>query len=456
MRIKQLALDLSPLRAGGPLGLVLAARVLALLAIGLTSVGVVVQVYEQTGSSAQVGMVSLVLASGLLLGFLAGGVLADRRDRKGLILVGSGWAVVTFAVLAVNAAADRPALWVVYLTGALFGFTEGVAETALTAVLPALVSEEHIPATGALVTVTTTLGAIAGPMLGGVLIAGPGLATTFALAAAGTAVTTLLLTRLDPMPPTGAAPPGPPEDATGDENGRTPDDGTPVTGRAGALADLREGFRFVGGNRVVSAVLVVDLCVAVFATPQALFPELAERRLGGGPELVGLLTTAPMIGAALASLTSGWTGRTRRHWRVLCAAVAGWGLACLGFGLSPWLGLGLVFLALGGVADTISEIMRRTLLMTHTPDPLQGRVSSLWLAQAMTAPALGGVIAGLASSAVGPAATVAGGGALCLTTLAVVALIYRQLWRDSYQSVTNDPGNDEVGRGDNRGATASA
>lgn len=455
MRIKELALDLSPLRAGGPLGLVLAARVLALLCIGLTSVGVVVQVYERTGSSAQVGMVSLVLASGLLLGFLAGGVLADRRDRKGLILIGSGWAVVTFAVLAANAAADRPSLWVVYVTGALFGFTEGVAETALTAVLPALVSEEHIPATGALVTVTTTLGSIAGPMLGGVLIAGPGLATTFALAAAGTAVTTLLLTRLDSMPPTGAEPSGgQAADAEEPSDGAPADDAAP--GDRGVLADLREGFRFIGGNRVVSAVLVIDLCVAVFATPHALFPELAQRRLGGGPELVGLLTTAPMIGAALASLTSGWTGRTRRHWRVLCAAVAGWGLACLGFGLSPWLGLGLVFLALGGVADTISEIMRRTLLMSHTPDPLQGRVSSLWLAQAMTAPALGGVLAGLASSVVGPSAAVAGGGALCLATLAVVVVLYRQLWPGSSHSVDGGAENDQLGHGDNRGATASA
>ncbi|MEU2451051.1 MFS transporter [Streptomyces sp. NPDC012765] len=445
-------LDLSPLRAGGPLGLVLAARVLALLCIGLTSVGVVVQVYERTSSSTQVGMVSLVLAAGLLLGFLAGGVLADRRDRKGLILIGSAWAVVTFAVLAANAAADRPALWVVYVAGAMFGFTEGVAETAMTAVLPSLVAEEHIPATGALVTVTTTLGAIAGPMLGGVLIAGPGLAVTFGVAAAGTAVTTLLLTRLGPMPPGGDASDAQettPDGASAEEAGGG---GAP----SGALADLREGFRFVGGNRVVSAVLVVDLCVAVLATPNALFPEIAEKRLSGGPELVGLLTTAPMIGAALASLTSGWTGRTRYHWRVLCAAIATWGVACLGFGLSPYLGLGLVFLAIGGVADTISEIMRRTLLMTHTPDALQGRVSSLWLAQAMTAPALGGVLAGLASSAVGPAVAVAGGGAACLLALAVVAVVYRQLWPETIESDQGSAENGELGGRDNRDATAPA
>ncbi|MFE6699277.1 MFS transporter [Streptomyces sp. NPDC057718] len=447
MRIKELALDLSPLRAGGPLGIVLAARVLALLCIGLTSVGVVVQVYEQTGSSAQVGTVSLVLAVGLLMGFLVGGVLADRRDRRGLILLGSGWAVVTFGVLALNASADQPMLSVVYASGALFGLTEGVAETALTAVVPALVREEHIPATGALVTVSTTLGAVAGPMLGGVLIAGPGLAATFGLAAAGTALTTLLLTRLGPMPPVA-------ENAA-DRNGAPDTNGGPSKDR-GVLADLKEAFGFIRASRVVSAVLVVDLCVAVFATPNALFPEIAERRLGGGPELVGLLTTAPMIGAALASVVSGWTGRATHHWRILCGAVAAWGLACIGFGLSPHLGLGLFFLALGGVADTISEIMRRILLMTHTPDPLQGRVSSLWLAQAVTAPALGGVLAGLGSSAFGPVTAVAAGGVLCLAALAVVALAYRSLWHQRSLPARAFADEDENAPGHNGGATASA
>ncbi|WP_051338246.1 MFS transporter [Streptomyces flavidovirens] len=449
MRIRELALDLSPLRAGGPLGLVLATRVLALLCIGLTSVGVVVQVYEQTGSSVQVGAVSLVLGAGLLLGFLVGGVLADRRDRRGLILIGSGWAVVTFAALSANAAADRPALWVVYLSGALFGFTEGVAETALTAVVPTFVSEEHIPATGALITVTTTLGSIAGPMLGGVLIAGPGLATTFGLAAAGTAITTLLLTRLAPMPPTGADAPPSGVPLTGAKESEPPAAAEAVPVRPGVLESLREGLAFIRGSRVVAAVLVVDLCAALFATPTALYPQFAQERFGGGPELVGLLTTAPVIGAAVASLVSGWTGRTRHQWRVLCAAVAVWGLACVGFGLSPLLGFGLFFLALGGLADTFSEIMRRTLLMRHTPDPLQGRVSSLWLAQAMTAPALGGVLAGLAASAVGPSAAVAAGGALCVGSLGVVALLYRQLWRETGEStVRESDGTQDVPAGD--------
>jgi ENTS family enterobactin (siderophore) exporter len=138
---------------------------------------------------------------------------------------------------------------------------------------------------------------------------------------------------------------------------------------------------------------------------------------------------------------------------VLCAAVAAWGLACLGFGLSPFLGFGLFFLALGGIADTVSEIMRRTLLMRHTPDPLQGRVSSLWLAQAMTAPALGGVLAGLASSAVGPGTAVAAGGAVCVGTLALVALVYRGLWDSGDPGTAKTTGAD-VTAGSNGDATA--
>ncbi|MCJ0874456.1 enterobactin transporter EntS [Streptomyces sp. AP-93] len=408
-------MDLTPIRRSRALALVLAARILSLLCIGLTSVGVVVQVYGQSRSSTQVAAVSLVLGTGLLAGLLVGGILADRQNRKRLIMVGSCWAVVTFAALSFNAASDHPQLWVIYLLGGLFGLTEGVAETAMTAVVPSLVSEELLPATGALITVTTTIGAIAGPVLGGLLIAGPGLATTFAVAAAGTAVTMLCLAGLGPMPPEGA-----------DEE------------QPGPLDALREGFAFVRGSRIVGAVLVVDLCAALFATPAALFPQLAEQRFGGGPELVGILTTAPMVGATLASVTSGWTGRLGSPGRVLFAAVAAFGLACMAFGLSPLLGFGLFFLALGGMADTISEILRRTLLMQHTPDRLQGRVGSLWLAQAMTAPALGGVLAGLGASFLGPATTVAVGGAVCVVGAGLVALFYPELWRLDAQLKTSD------------------
>ncbi|TDC44298.1 MFS transporter [Micromonospora sp. KC213] len=413
MRVREFGLDLRPLRGGSRLAWVLAARLLGLLSIGLTSVAVVVQVYALTGSSFQVAMVSLVLGAGLLVGLLAGGVLADGRERRSLILLGSGWAVVTFGALALNAAADHPRLWVIYLLGALFGLTEGCAESALTAVVPSLVPADQLPATGALVTVTTTVGAITGPVVGGALVAGPGLATTYALAALGAAGAVPLLARLGALPP----------QAPGDAESVAP------AGRAAWWPALREGLAFIRRSRIVAAVLVVDLCGALFATPAALFPQFAERVFAAGPSAVGLLTAAPAAGAAVASLLSGWTGRLRRPGRVLLGVVGAYGLVTIGFGASPVLGLGLAFLALAGAADTISEILRRTLLMQHTSAHLQGRVGSLWLAQAMTAPALGGVLLGLAAGLTGPSAAVALGGALCVGATVLVGWCYPQLWR---------------------------
>ncbi|SCL25243.1 MFS transporter [Micromonospora inyonensis] len=413
MRVREFGLDLSPLWGGSRLVWVLAARLLALLGIGLTSVAVVVQVYALTGSSFQVAAVSLALGAGLLVGLLAGGVLADGRERRSLILLGSGWAVVTFGALAVNAAADRPRVWLIYLLGALFGVTEGIAESALTAVVPSLVPTDQLPATGALVTVTTTVGAIAGPLLGGLLLAGPGLATTYALAALGAAGAVPLLARLGALPPEAPGEAGaPPEKA----------------GAATWWPALREGLAFVRRSRIVAAVLVVDLCGALFATPTALFPQFAERVFAAGPGVVGVLSAAPAAGAALASVLSGWTARLRRPGRVLLGVVGVYGLVTIGFGASPVLGLALVFLAVGGAVDTVSEILRRTLLMQHTAAHLQGRVGSLWLAQAMTAPALGGVLLGLGAGLLGPSVAVAAGGTLCVIATILVGWRFPQLW----------------------------
>jgi ENTS family enterobactin (siderophore) exporter len=119
-------------------------------------------------------------------------------------------------------------------------------------------------------------------------------------------------------------------------------------------------------------------------------------------------------------VTSGWTGRIRHSGVALIAAVGLLGAAYIGFGLSTHLTVALVILGLIGAVDTVSEILRRALLQYHTPEALQGRVNSLWLAQANAGYSIGGVAAGLAARVVGPAGAVVAAGALC--TAGVVAL----------------------------------
>ena len=105
---------------------------------------------------------------------------------------------------------------------------------------------------------------------------------------------------------------------------------------------------------MIAGLLLIDVWAMVFAMPYSLFPQFGTEVFGGGPAQVGLLYTAPAVGAFLGALASGWTGRVRHSGRALIASVLVWGLAITGFGLSGQLWLGLVCLAVAGLGDTTS------------------------------------------------------------------------------------------------------
>lgn len=400
MRLGQLMVDLSPARTSPAFRLVLICRSIVLLSAGFIAVAVPVQVYDLTGSSIQVGLVSLTLGLSLLVGFLVGGVLADGMDRTRLIVGSSAGVAAAFAVFAVNAWLESPAqLVVIYLTVAIGGAVEGIGETALTAVTPSLVRRDQLAAASGLIAVTSQLGAIVGPALGGAVVATGGLALNYAIAAGAITLVAVLLTRVAAPSPVGA------EDTT----------------LAGAVRSIREGFSFVRHNRLIAGILLVDVCATGFGIPQTLFPQLVAERFHGGPELVGLLAAAPAAGALLASVTSGWTGRVRRAGAALIAAIVLLGASYIAFGLTTSVALAVVFLAVTGAADCVSEILRRALLQHHTPDHLQGRVNSLWLAQAGTTYSVGGTASGFAAGLFGPVVALAGAGTLCIASVAALA-----------------------------------
>ncbi|MEU5691911.1 enterobactin transporter EntS [Actinosynnema sp. NPDC020468] len=414
MRLGDLVVDVAPLRESREFRFLFVARLVSLFGFGLTTVAIPVQVYGLTGSSIQVSLVSLVIMVPMLAGTLAGGVLADRMDRRRLILLARGGAVLVFAALALNASLDHAHLWAIYLCAALNSVLNGLSATALMAATPAIVGRGQLAAAGALMAITAELGAIVGPSVGGALTAGLGLAWNYGLTAVATAITTGLVSFIRPLPPTGEV----------DEN---------------PVQSIVEGLRFVARNRVVAGLLLIDVCVALFTMPFALFPELAERVFEGGAGVVGLLYSAPAVGAMIAATASGWTGRVRRTGHYLVGATIACGVAVAGFGLSNGvLWLALVSLALLGAADTVSEILRRSLLQHNTPDHLQGRVSSLWLAQTNIAPALGNFEAGVLARLVGPVTAVVVGGALCVVTSSAVGAAMPALRRSSLQDPSAD------------------
>ncbi|TVT10628.1 enterobactin transporter EntS [Amycolatopsis bartoniae] len=407
VRLGELVIDVTPLRTSPGYRRVFTAQTLTVLTTALTNVAINVHVYQVTGSSVQVGLVSLAFGLALLAGLLVGGVLADRLDRRRLILGTRALVSLVLAGLAVNAAMPHPVLAVVYVAAVLAGAINGLGGSALMAAVPALVEPAQLAAAGALFTVTSQFGAMVGPTVAGFLAAGPGVAACFAIDAVGYLVGVALMWTIPPLP--------------SEQEPQHP------------LRALAEGFRFVRRDQIVGGLLLIDVWAMLFAMPYSLFPQFADEEFGGGPATVGILYTAPAVGAFLGALASGWTGHFRHSGRALIASVLLWGLAITAFGLSGHLWLGLLCLAVAGLADTSSEILRRALLQHYTPDHLQGRVSSLWLAQATSGTAVGNAEAGLAARLFGGSTAVVGGGIVCVLGVCLVAVTLPGLRRASLQ-----------------------
>ncbi|MEV0194782.1 MFS transporter [Kitasatospora purpeofusca] len=416
MSLRDLLIDVEPLRASRDFRAVFIARTVSLFGLGVATVALASQVYDLSGSTLTVAAVGMVMSVSVLIGSLVGGVLADRYDRRTLIVSARAAAALAFAGLAVNAYQDSPRLWAVFPWVAWDGLASGISVTALMAVAPTLVRRDQLPAAGALLSLTTEIGSVVAPFLGGMLLAAAGPGTAFAVTAATTAVTTLLVTRLRPLPPVHEEPD---EDEAGEDGS---DEDRVGAGRSGPDNSLLGAVRYAVRHRVVGGLLLLGGATSLFGVPVVLLPELVDVRYGGGSVMLGLLYTAPAVGAVLASATSGWIGRTRRPGAVLIGAVLVSGLAIVGFGLSPSVGPAFLALAVAGAAGTVAAILDYALLQHHTPDRLRGRMSGFVTAQGTTGEIAGEAEVALIARWFNPGGAAVINGIVCALAAVAVAL----------------------------------
>lgn len=379
-------------------------------------VAVPYQVFQLTGSTLQVGLVSLAQLGPLLAGSLVGGALADRVDRRRLLLLMQVLQAMAAAGLAVNAGLGRPSLVAIYLLTALLAGLSGFDRPARSAAIPNIVDRASLPAAYALWQIQLQVGGVAGPAVGGLILANVGLEPLYWIDVATFAVAFAAVARMAPLPPGGSA--------TG--------------GRAGL--GIFDGVRFARRRPELVGVFVVDLNAMVFGLPRAVFPAMAERVYGGGPATYALLSAAPGVGALLGALTTGWVGRIQRQGRAVLVAVAVWGAAVAAFGLVPWLWAGLILLAVAGAADVISAVFRSTILQLTVPDRLRGRLSALQIAVVTGGPRLGDAEAGAAAALAGLRFSVVSGGLACLAGVAAVGW-----WLPGFREFRHDPDSGEVG-----------
>lgn len=400
MAPSRLLADVTPLRESPDFRRLYSGQAVSFLGTQLTVVAVPFQVFGLTGSSLQVGLVSLAQFGPLLVGSLVGGAVADRVDRRRLLLVMQVLQAVTVAGLAVNAGRGRPSLAAIYVLTAVAAGLSGFDRPARSAAIPGIVTPGALPAAYALWQIQLQVGSVVGPAAAGLVLARAGLEPLYWLDAATFAVSWGAVRRMRPLP----AP--------------APDPG--ASGRRSGLG-VFEGLRFARRRQELVGVFVIDLDAMVFGLPRALFPAMAERVYGGGAATYALLSAAPGAGALVGALTTGWVSRIRRQGRAVLVSVAVWGLAVAAFGVVRWLWLGLLLLAVAGAADVISAVFRNVILQTTVPDRLRGRLSALQIAVVTGGPRLGDAEAGAAAALAGTRASVVSGGVACLVGVAAVA-----------------------------------
>jgi len=395
-------LDTRPLRASADFRRLWAGQAVSFIGSMMTTAALPFQVYRQTGSSLDVGLLGLAQLGPLLVFSLIGGTLADSFDKQRVLLVVTLGAICCSGGLAANSSLGQPQLWVVFLLGAMSTAVLAATTPVVRSLLPLMLGPELRPAAFSLQSTYGSFGMMVGPALAGIAIGAFGLTTTYAIDV-GTYITALLaFARIAPSPPVSGA------------------------GRASATS-LLEGLRFLRGS-LATSIFGIDLLAMIFGMPRALFPALAHR-LGGGPVLYGLLLSSVASGALVASLLSGWTGRVRRQGLAVLLAVAAWGAAIAVAGVVRPTVLVLAMLAVAGGADMISGVYRSTITADITPDQLRGRVSGVELAVYAGGPVLGDVEAGIVGGLAGVPVAIVSGGLACVAASGLFAAFVPSLAR---------------------------
>jgi MFS family permease len=396
-------IDVGPLRRHRELRLLVTARGVSFLGSMVTYVAIPYQVFRLSGSSLVVGLLGLAELAPLLVTAFLGGALADAVDRRRMVQLTELALAGASGLLLANALLPSPELWVLFVVAAVMAALDGLQRPSLDALEPRLVEREELPASGAISSLVTTAGMVGGPALGGGLIAVVGLPATYGFDIATFAVSVATLRLMRAVPP-------------------------PADADRPTLRSIAEGFRYARGRQELLGTYGVDMVAMFFGMPNALFPALAVK-LGGGASLVGLLYAAPAAGAMLATATSGWITRVRRHGAAVAAAAAGWGAGIVVVGVAPGVTLALAGLVVAGFADMISGIFRGTIWNQTIPDRLRGRLAGIEQVSYSTGPLLGNVEAGAVASLAGLRASIVSGGVLCIAGVAVAAVALPAFWR---------------------------
>jgi MFS family permease len=345
------------------------------------------------------GMVGLVRLLPIVFFSIAGGTLADASDRRRVMLItqtGMAMTALALAILTFRGVHHAWPLYALAAIGASFGAFDGPARQSLT---PTLVPRDHLPNAISLNAILVQVASVAGPAIGGLIIATLGVEWVYAVNALTFVCVIAALLMMRDVPVRSAA------------------DGATFSVRA-----VREGFGFVFSSPIIRASMLLDFFATFFSSATALLPIFAQDVLRVGARGYGWLYAAPSVGAVLMSAVMVRSiDRIERRGIVLLWAVSVYGAATMVFGMSQSFLLAFLCLAATGAADTVSMVLRNVVRQLGTPDHLRGRMTGINMVFFQGGPQLGELEAGAVAQWIGVRGSIVTGGIGCLIATAWIA-----------------------------------
>jgi MFS family permease len=371
-------------------------------------------VNELSSEPIALGGVGLVRLLPLLIFSLIAGSIADVVNRRCLMLTMQVILALLSGILGLLTLIGLDSIAVLYslvgLSSAFWAFDNPARQS----MIPNLVPREILTNAFSLSSIAEKFGSIVGPAIGGLVIAKFGISYAYFFNALSFSAIIFALILMGPVPQIK-------DDHISDLRD--------IFEPSSLATSVQSGLRFVLKQPVILSSMLLDGFAMLFGSVSALLPIFAKEILGVGVEGYGILSAAPSVGAAVAALVLSFFRQIRNQGKILLMAVGFFGLSSLTFGLSRSFLLTFIALALTGVTDTVSQIIRNTIRQVQTPDHLRGRTVSINQLFFAGGPELGQLEAGLMAQLFGPVFAVVSGGIGVLIAASGIAIRFPELHR---------------------------
>lgn len=353
--------------------------------------------YELTGSALALGGLGLARLFPIVFFSLWGGVIADTRNRRRVMMVTQSVMMTTAFVLGIVTFLGIINIWWIYGVGFVNAAAAAFDLPSRQSLTPTLVPREDLTNAITLSSMVFQIATILGPAIAGVLIGQYGVGVIYWINGFSyIALLAALLMMKTATPPM-------------------------LTNTEGNFKNVMDGLRYVFHERIILSTMLLDFFATFFSGANTLLPIFATDILKVGPQGFGILSAAESLGSVITGAVISVWGDIRAKGVVLLTGIVVYGAATIGFGLSNLYVLSIFFLMLLGAGDTLSTIMRSTIRQLVTPDALRGRMTSVNMIFFMGGPQLGEMEAGLAAALIGAPFSVAIGGVLTLVFVAITA-----------------------------------